>query len=321
MNFNEIKALIANEMTQVDEQLFAALKSDVSLIEDIGEHIIASGGKRIRPVLVLLVSKALGLDGKAPIITANIIELIHTATLLHDDVVDSSDMRRGKDTANIAFGNAASVLTGDFIYSRAFELMCELDNMKVLHVLAQASNCIAAGEVQQLQNCNNPEITVDDYMHVIYSKTAKLFEAAAHVPAVLMNSDEKIRQSMIDYGKHLGTAFQIIDDVIDYRSDSETMGKNVGDDLAEGKATLPLIYVLQNGNTEQQQIIRQAIIQGKADIDQIKVILNDTGALDYAFDIAQAEAAKAKVACKPLTDSDSTNALIALADLAISREA
>lgn len=319
MNFNNIKALIADDMALVNEQLLKALDSDVSLIEDIGQHIIASGGKRIRPVTVLLVSKALGLEGKAPILTANIIELIHTATLLHDDVVDGSDMRRGKATANIAFGNAASVLTGDFIYSRAFELMCELGNMPVLNVLAKASNCIAAGEVQQLQNCNNPDIIVEDYLHVIYSKTAKLFEAAAHVPAVLAGVDAKTLQAMIDYGKHLGTAFQLIDDVIDYRSDAETMGKNVGDDLAEGKATLPLIHVLEHGDTEQQQIIRQAIIQGEADVDKIKTILEDTGALDATFDAAMSEAQKAKAACELLPDSAAKKALMALCQLAVER--
>lgn len=320
MKYNDIKQLIASEMAEVDQKLQQTLHSDVDLIEDIAEHIIQSGGKRIRPVLVILASKLMSLAGDAPVLTANIIELIHTATLLHDDVVDKSDLRRGKKTANTVFGNAASVLTGDFIYSRSFELMVELQNLEVMDVLAKASNRIAAGEVQQLENCNNPDITVDDYLDVIYSKTAKLFEAACHVPAVLADLDDKQTQAMIDFGKHIGTAFQLADDVIDYRSDSETMGKNMGDDLAEGKATLPLIYAMQHGSEEQAALIRKAIKQGQTDqVEAIVEILNQTGALDHTQNCAEQEADKAKYALSVLPQNKYSQAMSALCDLAVQR--
>lgn len=322
MNFKEIKALIETEMQSVDHHLRSTLHSDVDLIEDIAEHIVESGGKRIRPVLVILASKLIGLEGKAPVLTANIVELIHTATLLHDDVVDNSDRRRGQKTANNVFGNAAAVLTGDFIYSRSFELMCALENLEVMDVLAKASNRIAAGEVQQLENCNNPNITVDDYLSVIYAKTAKLFEAACHVPAVLAQLPKAQTQALIDFGKHIGTAFQLADDVIDYRSDSETMGKNMGDDLAEGKATLPLIYAMAHGTAAQKELIRTAIEQGQTDqVDAIVEILNETGALDHTQACAEAEAEKAKTALQHLPKNNYASAMAALCDLAVKRQA
>lgn len=322
MTFNEIKDLIQNEMDSVDNLLRETLSSDVDLIEDIAEHIVESGGKRIRPVLVILASKLIDLSGNKPVITANIIELIHTATLLHDDVVDNSDLRRGQKTANTLFGNAASVLTGDFIYSRSFELMCQLEDLKVMEVLAQASNRIAAGEVQQLENCNNPDITVENYLSVIYAKTAKLFEAACHVPGVLKQVDNKQLQALIDFGKHIGTAFQLADDVLDYQSDAETMGKNMGDDLAEGKATLPLIYAMKHGNADQVALIRHAIEQGQTDqVEAIVQILNETGALDHTQECAEAEADKAKAALECLPKNQYADALNALCDLAVRRKA
>ncbi len=304
-SFPEILELIQPELLQVNLQLKKALKSDVNLIQDIGEHIINSGGKRIRPVLVLLSSKALGLTGIQPILTANIIELIHTATLLHDDVVDGSELRRGKPCANISFGNAASVLTGDFLYSRAFELMCELNNLPIMKVLAAASNKIAEGEVQQLEHCHNPDISEQIYFEIIYAKTAKLFEAACHVPAVLAQASPEITQAFINYGKYLGTAFQIIDDVIDYESDPDQMGKNMGDDLAEGKTTLPLIIAMKLGSEAQKNFIRNLIKTGELDtipeaLLTISEILKSTQALKIARELAKQEALKALKALEAL---------------------
>lgn len=329
IDFSQILKLIELDLLQVNSQLKKALKSDVNLIQDIGDHIINSGGKRIRPVLVLLASKALGLQGIQPILTANIIELIHTATLLHDDVVDGSELRRGKPCANITFGNAASVLTGDFLYSRSFELMCELNNLPIMKVLAEASNKIAEGEVQQLEHCHNPEISRNIYFEIIYAKTAKLFEAACHVPAVLAQANPEITQAFINYGKYLGTAFQIIDDVIDYESDSDQMGKNMGDDLAEGKTTLPLIIAMEQGTQDQTNFIKNLIKTGDfknnpENILNISKILKQTQALKISRELAKQEAMKALEALETLgqiqdsplqINQDAQNAIQALQSL------
>ncbi len=320
MDFQSILNTVESELTLVNQGLQEALNSEVSLIKEIGNHLISSGGKRIRPLLVLLTAKTLGLSNKTTILTANIIELIHTATLLHDDVVDESALRRGKPCANITFGNAASVLTGDFLYSRAFELMCELNNLEVMQVLAQASNKIAEGEVHQLQNCHNPDITENIYFEVIYAKTAKLFEAACHVPAVLAQSNLLITQSLINYGKHLGTAFQIIDDVIDYESDPESSGKSMGDDLTEGKTTLPLILAMQNGSAVQKKLIQTAIKTGSRDnLDNILAILKQTQALELSRARAKIESQKAQEALNFLPQNESLKPLRALCELAANR--
>jgi len=325
MTLSDIFAFIQPELNQVNQNLEKSLNSDVSLIKNIGDHIISSGGKRIRPVLVLLASKALGLTGIQPILTANIIELIHTATLLHDDVVDNSELRRGKPCANITFGNAASVLTGDFLYSRSFELMCELNNLSVMKVLASASNKIAEGEVQQLEHCHNPDISRKIYFEIIYAKTAKLFEAACHVPAVLAQSNTEITQCFINYGKYLGTAFQIIDDVIDYESDPAEMGKNMGDDLAEGKTTLPLIIALEKGTQDQKDFIKKLIKTGDVknnpeNILTISKILKQTQALEISRDLAKQEAMKALKALEPLEPNLAIQAMQSLCELAYSRK-
>lgn len=321
LDFSSILGAIQPELSQVNQGLQTALDSDVELIREIGDYLINSGGKRIRPILVLLASKTLGLSGLKPILTANIIELIHTATLLHDDVVDESTLRRGKPCANIAFGNAASVLTGDFLYSRSFELMCQLDNLEVMKVLANASNKIAEGEVQQLQNCHNPHITETTYFDVIYAKTAKLFEAACHVPAVLANASHTTRSALINYGKYLGTAFQIIDDVIDYEADPETSGKNMGDDLAEGKTTLPLIIAMKQGQPDQIKLVQKAIKTGTLEnIEAILSILQNTNALQLTRARAVEETKKAKAALDLLPQNKEIQPLRALCDLAIQRK-
>ena len=254
MDFKAIQTLTANDMAKVNETIQAQLNSDVSLINQLGFYIVSGGGKRLRPLLALLSARALGYQGEAHITSAAFIEFIHTATLLHDDVVDESDMRRGKATANAAFGNAASVLVGDFIYTRSFQMMTTLGSLKILELMSEAVNVIAEGEVQQLMNCNNPDTTEESYMQVIYSKTARLFEAATQIGAILSESSPEIETAMQNYGKYLGTAFQLIDDVMDYTADGKEMGKNVGDDLAEGKPTLPLLYAVPMEELEEIEV-------------------------------------------------------------------
>lgn len=321
MDFKAIQALTANDMAKVNEIIQDQLKSDVTLINQLGFYIVSGGGKRLRPLLAILSSKALGYKGNDHTMAAAFVEFIHTATLLHDDVVDESDMRRGKATANEAFGNAASVLVGDYIYTRSFQMMTSLGSLKILALMSEAVNVIAEGEVQQLINCNDPSTSEESYMQVIYSKTARLFESATQIGAILNDASDEIETALQNYGKYLGTAFQLIDDVLDYTADGKEMGKNVGDDLAEGKPTLPLIYAMHNGTEEQRQVIHDAIekANGMEKLDYILEAMKQTGSLEYTTKLAHIEADKAIAELSILPESEYKQALIALAHLAVKR--
>ncbi|CAH0541554.1 octaprenyl diphosphate synthase [Vibrio marisflavi] len=321
MDFNAIQKLTADDMAQVNQTIQNQLNSDVALINQLGLYIVSGGGKRLRPLLAVLSAKALGYQGDHHTTAAAFIEFIHTATLLHDDVVDESDMRRGKATANAAFGNAASVLVGDFIYTRSFQMMTKLGSLKILELMSDAVNIIAEGEVQQLINCNDSSVTEEDYMQVIYSKTARLFEAATQIGAILCDASEEVETALKNYGKYLGTAFQLIDDVMDYTSDGEEMGKNVGDDLAEGKPTLPLLYAMQKSSGEDAELIKEAIekANGMDHLEKILSIMSQTGSLQYTQDKAVREADKAIAELNVIPDSDYKQALISLAHLAVHR--
>jgi len=321
MDFKAIQALTADDMAKVNETIHAQLNSDVSLINQLGFYIVSGGGKRIRPLLAVLSARALGYQGEAHTTSAAFIEFIHTATLLHDDVVDESDMRRGKATANAAFGNAASVLVGDFIYTRSFQMMTELGSLRILKLMSDAVNVIAEGEVQQLMNCNNPDTTEESYMQVIYSKTARLFEAATQIGAILNDAPEEVELALQNYGKYLGTAFQLIDDVMDYTSDGDEMGKNVGDDLAEGKPTLPLLYAMKNGTPEQTAMIREAIekANGMERLNDILKAMDQTGSLEYTREKAYQEADKAIAELSVLEESEYKQALVTIAHMAVHR--
>lgn len=302
LSFDDILQRCQSDMQAVDEVIHQRLSSEVALINQLSHYIVNSGGKRLRPLITVLSAKIFNYQGDLQYLLAAIIEFIHTATLLHDDVVDESDLRRGNETANAVFGNAASVLVGDFLYSRAFEMMVDVDDMRVMQILATTTNVIAEGEVMQLMNVHDAEISEEKYMQVIYCKTARLFEAATQLGAILCDRDEKEVQAMATYGRYLGTAFQLIDDVMDYSSNSEEMGKNVGDDLAEGKPTLPLIYAMQKGSVEQLSLIKSAIEKGGYDkIDQVQAIIQHTGALSYTEEMAQKQAQLAidAIACLP----------------------
>ncbi|SMB90526.1 octaprenyl-diphosphate synthase [Pasteurella testudinis DSM 23072] len=320
-DLKKIQALCADDMGKVNELILAQMNSDVVLINQLGHYIISGGGKRIRPMIAVLAARALGYQGAAHITAATFIEFIHTATLLHDDVVDESDMRRGKETANALFGNAASVLVGDFIYTRAFQLMTSLDSLKILKIMSDATNVIAEGEVLQLMNCNDPNTSEQSYMQVIYSKTARLFEAATQCAAIVTQADERIEQALQDYGRYLGTAFQLVDDVLDYSADQQALGKNIGDDLAEGKPTLPLLHAMQHGDPQQQALIRAVIEQGNGrdQLPQVLAAMQQHGSLHYAMQKARQEAQKAVDALAPLAESDYKQALIALAYLSVDR--
>ncbi|EOU2463057.1 octaprenyl diphosphate synthase [Vibrio navarrensis] len=321
MDFKTIQALTADDMAKVNETIQAQLNSDVSLINQLGFYIISGGGKRLRPLLAVLSARALGYQGDSHTTAAAFIEFIHTATLLHDDVVDESDMRRGKATANAAFGNAASVLVGDFIYTRSFQMMTELGSMKILKLMSDAVNVIAEGEVLQLMNCNDPETTEESYMQVIYSKTARLFEAATQIGAILTDAPADVETALQNYGKYLGTAFQLIDDVMDYTSDGEEMGKNVGDDLAEGKPTLPLLHAMRHTSEENAAMIREAIekANGMERLDEIMAVMYQAGSLAYTEAKAVEEADKAIAELEILPESEYKQALIALAHMAVNR--
>lgn len=321
MDFKAISTLSHADMDKVNSLITQQLSSDVALINQLGFYIINSGGKRMRPLLTVLAARALGYQGNDHISIAAIVEFIHTSTLLHDDVVDESTMRRGRETANALFGNQASVLVGDFLYSRSFQMMTDLKNLTIMEVLADATNIIAEGEVLQLINVNDPETTEESYFRVIYCKTAKLFEAATHLAAVINQNDQSMIDAMKAYGTHLGTAFQLIDDHLDYTADSEKLGKNIGDDLAEGKPTLPLIYAMKQGTQQQASLIKEAIVNGNGmdNLDEILQILNDTGALDYTLQQAQLEADKAIDAISLVGDSEYKQALVSLAHLAANR--
>jgi octaprenyl-diphosphate synthase len=319
MTLNDIRTLIQNDLQATDQLILQRLASDVLLINQIGHYIIHNGGKRLRPLITLLSAKACDYQGQDHLIMAAVIEFIHTSTLLHDDVVDESDTRRGQKTANEVWGNAASVLVGDFLYSRSFEMMVEPGIMRIMHVMSEATNVIAEGEVLQLLNCRDADTDEARYMDVIHRKTAKLFEAAALMGPVLTQQPE-LESAFADYGRHLGAAFQLIDDVLDYTADSEELGKNIGDDLAEGKPTLPLIYAMQNGNSAQQATIRRAIEHdGIALLQQVTEIIQQTNAIAFTQQKAQQEAELAKQALNSLKPSAYKQALIALADLAVTR--
>ncbi|BBP42632.1 polyprenyl synthetase family protein [Thiosulfativibrio zosterae] len=319
MTLADIRQLILEDIQATDHLILTKLASDVVLINQIGHYIINSGGKRLRPLLVLLSARACGYQGKDHLTMAAVIEFIHTSTLLHDDVVDESDTRRGNKTANEVWGNAASVLVGDFLYSRSFEMMVEPGLMKIMQVMSEATNVIAAGEVLQLLNCHDADTTTERYMEVIHRKTAKLFEAATQMGPVLSNRPE-LEAAFIAYGKHLGAAFQLVDDALDYTANEEELGKNIGDDLAEGKPTLPLIYVLETGSAADQDIIRRAIeTEGLNLLAEVTEIIERSGAIAHTYKIAHQEADKAKQALEPLEASDFKVALLSLADLAVNR--
>lgn len=321
MNIKNIQALAQQDMTAVNDLIFSKLHSDVALINQLGVYIINGGGKRMRPLLTVLAARAIGYQGNEHLQLAAIVEFIHTSTLLHDDVVDESNMRRGRETANAMFGNSASVLVGDFLYSRSFQMMSELRNLNIMDILSDATNIIAEGEVLQLMNCNDPDTTEDSYMKVIYCKTAKLFEAATRLAAVIAKQDQATEMAMLNYGKHLGTAFQLVDDIMDYTADAQAMGKNVGDDLAEGKPTLPLLYAMAHGNEQQKNMIRSAIEHGDGmeHLDDILAAMKETGALVYTQDKAEQEADKAIHAIAILPESEYKQALISLAHIAANR--
>lgn len=321
MDIKAIQALISEDMQEVNATILAQLNSDVSLINQLGYYLIQSGGKRIRPMLSVLAAKALGYQGTQHITCATFIEFTHTATLLHDDVVDESEMRRGKPTANSEFGNAASVLVGDYIYTRSFQLMTDTNSLKILKIMSDATNVIAEGEVQQLMNMNDPDTTEESYMRVIYSKTARLFEAATQCSAIVAGASEAQEFALQQYGRYLGTAFQLIDDVLDYQANAQTLGKNIGDDLAEGKPTLPLLHAMHNGDEIQRQLIRNAIEQGgQRDIlNDVLAIMAQQGSLTYTIKRAEQEAQKAIDAIAILPESEYKQALISLAYLSVDR--
>jgi octaprenyl-diphosphate synthase len=317
----ELRRVIEPDMAAVDGVIRARLCSDVLLIRRIAEHIIHSGGKRLRPALVMLSARACGYEGRQHHELAAVVEFIHTATLLHDDVVDGSSLRRGQTTANALFGNSASVLVGDFLYSRAFQMMVSVNNMQVLQVLAEATNTIVEGEVMQLLNCHNADTDEASYLQVIRCKTAKLFEAATRLGALLAEVGGLQQQAMAHYGMHLGTAFQLIDDVLDYSGDQSETGKNIGDDLAEGKPTLPLIYAMRNGTPKQAQIIRNAIEGGGLDeLDEVQHAIYATCALDYVRRQAQLESAAACRAISRMPHSKYAESLLQLANFAVNRD-
>lgn len=304
----------------MDEVIRVKLHSDVVLVRQVGEYIINSGGKRLRPALVILSAGAFGYAGKYHHNLAAIIEFIHTATLLHDDVVDASKLRRSKATANALFGNAASVLVGDFLYSRAFQMMVEVNNMRIMQVLADATNTIAEGEVLQLLNCRNPDVKEENYLQVIRYKTAKLFEAATRLGAILCSVTPAEEESMAAYGMHLGTAFQLTDDMLDYSGDYHDTGKNLGDDLAEGKPTLPLIYAMKTGSEKQVTIVRNAIKQGgEESLQAVLDVIQKTDALDYTRQKAEAESSMASAAISSLPNSKYKECLLQLATFAVAR--
>ncbi len=320
VTLDQLYALIEPDMRAVDQVIRERLYSDVVLVRQVAEYIISSGGKRMRPALVLLSSGALGYRGTHHHTLAAVVEFIHTATLLHDDVVDESELRRGKNTANAMFGNAASVLVGDFLYSRAFQMMVDVGEMDVMRILSDATNIIAEGEVLQLLNCHDANVDEQRYLQVIRYKTAKLFEAASRLGAVIAGANAKDELALARYGMHLGTAFQLIDDVLDYSGAEADTGKHLGDDLAEGKPTLPLIYVLQHGSETQAQVVRRAIeLGGREAFPEVLGAIKETGALAYARTQAELEAERARAAILELRDSNYREALLQLSFFAVER--
>ncbi len=320
VTFDAVSNLARDDMESVDRLISTSLESDVALVSQVSRYIVASGGKRLRPLIVLLAARAFGYDGEQHVRAAAIIEFIHTATLLHDDVVDSSSRRRGKESANTVFGNQASVLVGDFLYSRAFQMMVDIGRMRVMQILADATNTIAAGEVLQLMNVHDPDTTEDVYRQVIYRKTARLFEAGAQIAAVLAERSEADEAALAEYGRNLGMAFQLVDDALDFDASPDELGKNLGDDLAEGKATLPLIYAMQHGNAAERELIRNAILEGGLDdLERIQSIIESTGALQYTAARAQEAAEVAIGALSGIPGSDYKQALVAIAEFSVRR--
>ncbi len=320
IDFDSIKRLTSSEAKAVDQLIINELSSDVILINQMGHYIVGNGGKRLRPMLLLLAAKALDSVSNNHLILAAVIEFIHTATLLHDDVVDESDLRRGKESANAVWGNAASVLVGDYLYSRAFEMMVRTGNMRVMDILSKTTTAIAEGEVLQLLNCNNPETTEAKYLDVISRKTAILFSAATRLGAVIANTTPEIEENLANYGQHLGIAFQLIDDALDYKANQDDLGKNLGDDLAEGKPTLPLIYAIKNGTKNEADIIIDAIKNGNRDVfNDVYAIVQRTEAITYTEQRANEEAQKAIDSLMLLPESKYKEALILLAKFSVQR--
>jgi len=320
MEISEIRRPVVDDMQAVDRLILRRLESDVVLVNQIGHYIVSSGGKRLRPLAVLLAARACGYRGEHHIDLAAVIEFIHTSTLLHDDVVDGSKLRRSRETANAVWGNEASVLVGDFLYSRAFEMMVDVNIMRVMEVLAHATNRIAAGEVMQLLNCNDPDTSEARYMEVIQRKTATLFEAGTRLGAVLADSPAAVEEAMTEYGRSLGIAFQLVDDALDYSASDEELGKNIGDDLAEGKPTLPIIRAMMVGDSEQRDLLRVAIESGgREHIEAVARIIAATDSIDYTVELARGYAESAKAAVAILGASPACDALIGLADFAVSR--
>lgn len=320
MDFKQVQRLVADDMEGVNAVIRRYLYSDINLINQIVNYIISSGGKRLRPLLALLCARACGYDGDKHLLVAAITEFIHTATLLHDDVVDNSSMRRGQETANLIWGNESSILVGDFVFSRSFEMMVEVGEMRVMDILAKASNTIAEGEVMQLMNSHDPDSTEEHYMLVIQSKTAKLFEAACQLGAVLAGQPREVEEACTRYGMHIGTAFQLKDDVLDYQSSPEEMGKNLGEDLTEGRPTLPLIHALKCSDDVTAKLIREAIIHGgRRHMPEVMAAIHDTGAIPHTLETAKMHARTAKQYLGSLPDSEYRDALESLAGFAIHR--
>jgi octaprenyl-diphosphate synthase len=320
MQLEEIRALVTADLQRVDQTIVKRLASDIVLVNQVSQYIVGGGGKRLRPLSVVLAARACGHAGEKHVPAAAIIEFIHTATLLHDDVVDGSDMRRGRNTANHVFGNEASVLVGDYLYSRSFQMMVELGDLRIQEVMANATNTIAEGEVLQLMNAHDAATTEQRYLEVIHRKTAKLFEAGAQMAAILSGSPRQVEQAMVDYGRHLGTAFQLVDDALDYNSTANELGKNLGDDLAEGKPTLPLIYALANAAEGDAALLRTAIENGGIDdLDRITRLLESSGGLEYTARMARREKDLAVTALQQLPASPYRDALEGLAEFAVAR--
>lgn len=310
---------VKGDFQAVNQLIIDQLHSDAPMVENIGHYIVDAGGKRLRPLVVLLAARSLGYEGKDHIALAAIVEFIHTATLLHDDVVDTSELRRGRSTANAKWGNAPSVLVGDFLYSRAFQMMVAIDSMEIMSIMSDATNIIAEGEVQQLANAGNPDITEQDYHTVIDKKTARLFQAATQVAAVISGERRHV-DSLARFGHHLGMAFQLMDDVLDYQGNPDELGKNIGDDLAEGKPTLPLIYAIQHGAANETGVIRQAILDRSLDnLDQVVAIIKQSGGLDYCVAQARKHRDQATAAIAGLPDTLFRQALTDLTEFAVDR--
>ncbi|HLR12807.1 MAG TPA: polyprenyl synthetase family protein [Burkholderiaceae bacterium] len=320
MSLTNLLAPIADDMKAVDAVIRARLNSDVMLIRTIGDYIVGAGGKRMRPAILLMVSRALDYQGSHHHTLAGVVEFIHTATLLHDDVVDESDLRRGRETANAVFGNAASVLVGDYLYSRSFEMMVETGSMAVMSVLSGATTIIAEGEVLQLLNVHDPDVSMERYLQVVRYKTAKLFEAAAQVGAIVAGVDTALEQAAATYGRHVGTAFQLVDDVLDYSGDADALGKNVGDDLREGKPTMPLIHIMEQGSGTQRRLIQDAIRTGEADFAAVAQAIRETGALDITMEAARHEAQQAEAALLLFPASPWRESLLKFCKFAIDRD-